>query len=155
MSYDRDLNIIRTNTSSKWYKTAPFILAIQTKQVFYMKDDKMKNDWHVVQKVYRRHFSDVLEKSNQNIQDEELDRASDDAYQEDNSSSIRLTFEDTCTEEDQFDRQDIESDELDPTVVERENNVATHISDNSEEDILDFSSDSSVLILNHSDSDDS
>ena len=150
-----NLGFILVDLNRVGHKSDSFILASQAKQVFYMKDYKMKNDWHVVQKVYRRHFSDVLEKSNQNIQDEELDRASDDAYQEDNSSSIRLTFEDTCTEEDQFDRQDIESDELDPTVVERENNVATHISDNSEEDILDFSSDSSVLILNHSDSDDS
>ncbi|XP_066364931.1 uncharacterized protein [Miscanthus floridulus] len=48
---------------SLWYKTDPFILATQSKKIFYLQDTSLGKDWRVVQKFEHRNIYDVAEKN--------------------------------------------------------------------------------------------
>jgi hypothetical protein len=61
------------NVQSLWYKSDPFILATQSKKVFYLQDTSLGKDWRVVQKFEHRNIFDVAEK----------DEASHDVHQDD------------------------------------------------------------------------
>ncbi|XP_066333088.1 uncharacterized protein [Miscanthus floridulus] len=61
------------NVQSLWYKTDPFILATQSKKIFYLQDTSLGKDWRVVQKFEYRNIYDVAEK----------DEASHDVHQDD------------------------------------------------------------------------
>ncbi|XP_066338417.1 uncharacterized protein [Miscanthus floridulus] len=61
------------NVQSLWYKTDPFILATQSKKIFYLQDTSLGKDWRVVQKFEHRNIYDVAEK----------DEASHDVHQDD------------------------------------------------------------------------
>ncbi|KAL6199374.1 hypothetical protein ACLB2K_029158 [Fragaria x ananassa] len=43
-----DHGLLSVNTSTSWYEHAPFVLAIQAKQVFYLDDPKVGGGWKVV-----------------------------------------------------------------------------------------------------------
>ena len=47
------------NMQSRWYQNDPFILPSQAKQVFYLRDTKWGEPWHVVQCVQYRGVFDV------------------------------------------------------------------------------------------------
>jgi hypothetical protein len=61
------------NVQSLWYKTDPFILATQSKKIFYLQDTSLGKDWRVVQKFEHRNIYDVAEK----------DEVSHDVHQDD------------------------------------------------------------------------
>ena len=104
----------------------------------------MGKDWHVVQKVYHRHLWDIPENSNDIEELENLsEQINDDAYQEDISSNIRFIFEqeiDLQTE--QVNRPNVELTEVDKDVYEAAK-ANSDIIEDYEEEIFDFSSESS------------
>jgi len=51
------------NIQSLWYKSDPYILATQSKKVFYMEDTALGKNWRVVQKFEHRDVYNVAEKS--------------------------------------------------------------------------------------------
>jgi len=50
------------NIESLWYKSDPFILAAQSKKIFYLPDTALGRDWRIVQKFEHRDIYDVHEK---------------------------------------------------------------------------------------------
>ncbi|XP_042948769.1 uncharacterized protein LOC122281391 [Carya illinoinensis] len=52
-------HITSVNTSRKWYKDEPFVLACQAAQVFYLQDNSKHGNWSVVQRVTSRNTYDV------------------------------------------------------------------------------------------------
>jgi len=51
------------NIQSLWYKSDPYILATQSKKVFYMEDTALGKNWRIVQKFEHRDVYNVTEKS--------------------------------------------------------------------------------------------
>ncbi|XP_004309350.1 PREDICTED: uncharacterized protein LOC101299049, partial [Fragaria vesca subsp. vesca] len=49
-----DHGLLSVNTSTSWYEHAPFVLAIQAKQVFYLNDPKAGGGWKVVNVMEHR-----------------------------------------------------------------------------------------------------
>ena len=49
-----DHGLLSVNTSTSWYEHAPFVLAIQAKQVFYLDDPKAGGGWKVVNVMEHR-----------------------------------------------------------------------------------------------------
>jgi len=47
------------NIQSLWYKSDPYILATQSKKVFYMEDTALGKNWRVVQKFEHRDVYNV------------------------------------------------------------------------------------------------
>ena len=47
------------DVKSLWYKSDPFIIPSQAKQVFYLNDTKLGEPWNVVQRVQHRGVFDV------------------------------------------------------------------------------------------------
>uniref|UniRef100_A0A803NRX8 DUF4216 domain-containing protein n=1 Tax=Cannabis sativa TaxID=3483 RepID=A0A803NRX8_CANSA len=52
-------NATSINVSEEWYKDNPFILVIQTKQVFYLIDLLRGRNWKIVEDVNHRQFWDI------------------------------------------------------------------------------------------------
>jgi len=50
------------NIESFWYKSDPFILATQSKKIFYLPDTALGKDWRIVQKFEHRAMYNVSEK---------------------------------------------------------------------------------------------
>ena len=60
-----DIGSTSINVSSHWYENELYVLARQACQVFYVDDYKMGQNWKVVQKFHHRHVWDVLNKSDE------------------------------------------------------------------------------------------
>ncbi|XP_066391785.1 uncharacterized protein [Miscanthus floridulus] len=58
----KDVDFYGVLKESLWYKTDPFILATQSKKIFYMQDTSLGKDWRVVQKFEHRNIYDVSKK---------------------------------------------------------------------------------------------
>ncbi|KAG8379629.1 hypothetical protein BUALT_Bualt07G0108800 [Buddleja alternifolia] len=56
-----DGSITAINVSRTWYEEDPFVLASQTKQVFYIDDVKLGKNWRIVQEFQHRHVFDTME----------------------------------------------------------------------------------------------
>lgn len=88
IAVDKEWNLTSLNFSRRSYVEQPFILASQAEQVFYVKDLKLRGNWHIVQKVMPRASYDVAEKESDACD-------SDDPYQELNvEHSTRVTEND-------------------------------------------------------------
>lgn len=59
------------NVERFWYKSDPFILATQSKKVFYVEDRMFGTNWRVVQKFEHRSFFDVNETELTNVHQDE------------------------------------------------------------------------------------
>ena len=70
------------------YDNDPFILAIQSQQVFYLDDYKYGPNWKVVQKVNHRHMWDVPEKDSCLEVGKDVCGGSDDEAYQDNESHL-------------------------------------------------------------------
>ena len=51
------------NVRSLWYKSDPFILATQSRKIFYLEDTSLGKDWRVVQKFEHREMYNVAQQS--------------------------------------------------------------------------------------------
>lgn len=101
-------NFTSVNFSRTWYKNDPFVLACQTKQVFYLNDTKLGTNWHVVQRSQPRGNYDVLE--------EDLESENEEPYQqESNGGSIHVEIGDNNV---LYHRDDMDMIDVDAETVE-------------------------------------
>ena len=59
LQIDNKFGVASVNMSRKWYIDEPYILASHAKQVFFARDLKLGNNWHVVQNSTPRTLYDV------------------------------------------------------------------------------------------------
>ncbi|WMV51002.1 hypothetical protein MTR67_044387 [Solanum verrucosum] len=144
-----------------WYEQDSFVLATQAKQVFYIDDPKLGENWRIVLKFQDRHLYDVPEKENSKAESDELHIANYEVYQDislENNSIVNDSVEILC----QLQRDDIDSVTLDANVIELEaqtqHTVEIHYSDddcNQEDDtIIEYISDHEENEGNNSTNDD-
>ncbi|GMN47183.1 hypothetical protein TIFTF001_016362 [Ficus carica] len=83
------------DVSLKCYKDDPFVLATQVKQVYYLDDRKKGNNWKVVRKVNHRHIWDTpsTSKTGEDGGEEDIVVINAEAYQEETSNDINVTFD--------------------------------------------------------------
>ncbi|KAK2658243.1 hypothetical protein Ddye_004776 [Dipteronia dyeriana] len=93
------------DVSHKWYKSDPYIIAIQEHQVFYVNDHKFGSSWKVVQKFQHRHILDVPEIEEEVEEQEEI------------VETTILEVEEEDLEDHQFHKEDVEAQTLGPNVV--------------------------------------
>ena len=102
-----EYHLFSINVSSKWYTDQPFILANQANQVFYLRDDKLGSNWKVVQKVHHRHLWDIPKEMLENAKEFEDDvNFSSEAYQEERSDDINVTFDEAINVDITLNRED-------------------------------------------------
>ncbi|EEC84281.1 hypothetical protein OsI_30752 [Oryza sativa Indica Group] len=65
------------NIQSFWYKDDPFILATQSKKIFYLQDTSLGNEWRIVQKFEHRNMYNVSEKDDHIFDVHQDDNCSD------------------------------------------------------------------------------
>ncbi|KAI3451662.1 hypothetical protein Pfo_008327 [Paulownia fortunei] len=81
------------DTSKTWYEDDPFILATQTRQVYYLDDIKHGERWKVVQKVQHREIYEIIEKEDENSEEHEFESSSNnEPNQEISSHKISLSI---------------------------------------------------------------
>lgn len=82
-------NITSVNISRTWYEEQPFVLASQARQVFYVEDLKLGNNWRVVEIVQPRGSFDVPE-----LEEEDNDHNNlKEPYQQDDVCGVVDTME--------------------------------------------------------------
>lgn len=79
------------NIQSFWYKSDPYILATQSRKVFYMEDTRLGKDWRVVHKVQHRFIYNVAEKSDLAYQDDRCSDPEHDVQQGDGDGEVEET----------------------------------------------------------------
>ena len=109
-----DGNITSVNVSSFWYENDPFVLACQAKQVFYLTDTTFGNNWQVVQQFQHRHIFYVQEIEDEVMDENDLQDANNEVYQDIESNSIDMIIDLGDHETEPLHRVDVE-----PVVVER------------------------------------
>ncbi|XP_062093595.1 uncharacterized protein LOC133799612 [Humulus lupulus] len=108
-----EYNITSINVASQWFENEPFVLANQVNSVFYLDDIKRGENWKVVQKVNHRHIWEIPSKpQDSNSDDVGPVTTNREAYQEEFSSDIDITFDSTNVD-DILIRQDIDEIEID------------------------------------------
>ncbi|WMV24680.1 hypothetical protein MTR67_018065 [Solanum verrucosum] len=115
----KDNNFTSICVKRLWYEQDSFVLATEAKQVFYIDDPKLGENWRIVLKFQDRHLYDVPEKENSKVESDELHIANDEVYQDislENNSIVNDSVEILC----QLHRDDIDSVTLDANVIELE-----------------------------------
>jgi len=93
------------NIKSFWYKSDPFVLATQSRKIFYLQNNDLDNDWRVVQKIEHRGIYDVPEKDGDVHQDnyyfdtehvvhKGAEYAADDVHQKEKANIIETNLAD-------------------------------------------------------------
>ncbi|XP_059289913.1 uncharacterized protein LOC132043449 [Lycium ferocissimum] len=100
-----------------WYEHDSFVLATQAKQVFYIDDPKLGENWRIVLKFQDRHLYDVPEKENSETKSDESHITNNDVYQ-DMSLESNLIVNDTVDMLSKLHRDDVEPITLDANVIE-------------------------------------
>ena len=78
---------------SRWFKDDPFVLPSQVRQVFYVNDTLLGDNWKVVERFRHRGIWDVLEKD-----DSEPNHVEPNAFQEDETNGIApIVLKDSTT----------------------------------------------------------
>lgn len=146
------------NVSKTWYENDPFVLATQARQVFYVNDTKLRGDWKVVQRVDPRNMYDVVEKDEENGNDETYQQEEQLTVVNNNEDEVEGETEETTPL--QLNRTDISKSNVNANVlrVQMERNQKEDASinvDEIEEDdtLMDYFSEDDVVIVSDSDSD--
>ncbi|EXB36943.1 hypothetical protein L484_018317 [Morus notabilis] len=151
----QEFHITSVNVSLKWYQDQPFILANQVNQVFYLHDDKLGSDWKVVKK-------DIPKVTPENAHESKEDADfSSEAYQEERSNEINVTFDESNIEA-PLNCEDVRMTEIDSLVVELpidlDNDQIQHELDTNEDSYQELDSANSVesndIVKDISDDDD-
>lgn len=123
------------NVQSLWYKTDPFILATQSRKIFYLQDTSLGKEWRVVQKFEHRNIYDVAEK----------DEPSHDVHQDDHCSDTEHEVQEGDVHEVTHNLQGGEATILEANLVDliRSKKQATIPEDSEDEDetVLQYCSD--------------
>lgn len=121
-----EYNFTTIKTDSLWFENEPYVLADQVKQVYYVDDKKKGDSWKVVQKVSHRHIWESVPKTtNEEQQEDDFD---DEAYQEELSNEIDISFDATNIVEAPLNRMDTGPLEIDGFTID------IHINPNDEID---------------------
>ncbi|KAM3357980.1 hypothetical protein P3S68_020911 [Capsicum galapagoense] len=104
-----------------WYEHDPFVLATQAKQVFYIDDPKLGEDWRIVLKFQARQIYDVPEKENSNseVENDELSVTNVEVYQ-DTSLESKSIVNDMVDMLSQLHRDNVKSITIDANLIELE-----------------------------------
>ncbi|XP_060209378.1 uncharacterized protein LOC132636500 [Lycium barbarum] len=102
-----------------WYEHDSFVLATQAKQVFYIDDPKLGENWRIVLKFQDRHLYDVPEKENSETESDESHITNNDVYQ-DMSLESNSIVNDTVDMLSKLHRDDVEPITLYTNVIELE-----------------------------------
>jgi hypothetical protein len=111
------------DVSSRWYQNDPFILPIQAKQVFYLRDTKLGGHWQVVQCVQLRGVFNVLEVGDGESND---DTEANDAFQQETIAGV-VPIE--VANNDRYCRDDVEA-----KVIPTDETMAEHGGNNEDEE---------------------
>ena len=115
-----EYNLTTIKTDSLWFENEPYVLADQVKQVYYVDDKKKGDSWKVVQKVSHRHiWESVPRTTNEEQQEDDFD---DEAYQEELSNEIDISFDATNIVEAPLNRMDTGPLEIDGFTIDIEIN---------------------------------
>lgn len=76
------------NISKTWYTNYPFSLASQTQQVYYLRDTRLGNNWHVVERSQPRGNYDVIEKEAEENDASDSTMPTDDPYQQESHGFV-------------------------------------------------------------------
>nr|GMC90811.1 uncharacterized protein LOC109183385 [Ipomoea batatas] len=127
--------------SSFWYKNDPYVLASQTKHVFYLNDPKLGLNWRVVQQFQHRHIYDENEVGS--ILDDKGDtHDNNDVYQDNeivSSNGITIGLSDDISTS--LHRVDVESHIVEAIIVPFERIEAEEdfvISDDEDESPIEY-----------------
>nr|XP_016474121.1 PREDICTED: uncharacterized protein LOC107795833 isoform X2 [Nicotiana tabacum] len=112
----KDKNLTSINVNRFWYEHDSFVLATQARQVFYIDDPKLGENWRIVLKFQDRHLYDVPEMQNSETGNGETN---DEVYQ-DVSLESNSIVNDTDNMLSQLHRDDVDSVTLDASVIELE-----------------------------------
>ncbi|KAK0572174.1 hypothetical protein LWI29_027307 [Acer saccharum] len=149
----KDYHLTSINVSREWYKSDPFVLAMQAQQVFYVDDYKFGTNWKVVQYIQRRHLWDIPE-----MNDTKNSQDTNDVYQENKSFDIQLMVQEDDLEIGQFHRVDVSAKEVSANVIldieKQTTNDDIFEFEDEDETIMDYCSDNEESLLNKDDIDD-
>ena len=125
------------NVQSLWYKTDPFILATQSKKIFYMQDTSLGKDWRVVQKFEHRNIYDVAEK------DEDSHDVHQDDYCSDTEHVVQAGADNEVTQNIQGGEATIIEGNLQDLISSKKQRIIHEDSEDEEEDetVLQYCSD--------------
>ncbi|WMV49449.1 hypothetical protein MTR67_042834 [Solanum verrucosum] len=115
----KDKNFTSICVKRFWYERDSFVLATQAKQVFYIDDPKLGENWQIVLKFQDRHLYDVPEKETLETESDELHITNDEVYQDMSLESNSIVC-DTVDMLSQLHRDDVDSVILDANVIELE-----------------------------------
>ena len=156
----KDGNITSVKVIGKWYQNDYYVLADQVKQVFYISDTKLGNDWRVVQPFQHRHIYDVDEMQNKDMEDSDLHFIEDEVYQDNEVNNYGHV---DMSEIPSLNRNDIDPEDMKlliimniPEYIENEN-IMVDVDESDEEDdiIIDCCcSDEDNCNINDNDEDD-
>lgn len=125
------------NVNRFWYENDPFVLACQAKQVFYLNDTILGNNWQIVQKFNHRHVYDVKEFEDELVDIAESQNCTNKVYQEIDSNDIDVITDIVANEIPPLHRDDVDPNIVDGNVVQ--NMMEEHVdaflaNDHDEED---------------------
>ena len=154
----RENNIVSINTGFEWYKTEPFILATQARQVYYLDDLKNRSTWKVAYKVNHRHLWDVPTREDGVDEFTRNEVVNEGIYQESHSSDTQFSCEQPDIESQSLDRVDVDPEIVHVDPIERQKRVAAEegfnfICDDGEEDEVLEDYESEEKITSDEDSD--
>ncbi|KAH0655646.1 hypothetical protein KY285_030528 [Solanum tuberosum] len=115
----KDKNFTSICVKRFWYERDSFVLATQAKQVFYIDDPKLGENWLIVLKFQDRHLYDVPEKETLESESDVLHITNDEVYQDMLLESNSIVC-DTVDMLSQLHRDDVDSVILDANVIELE-----------------------------------
>jgi hypothetical protein len=113
---------------SLWYKTDPFILATQSKKIFYLQDTSFGKDWRVVQKFEHRNIYNVSEK------DEASHEVHQDDYGSDTEHVVQAGAEHEVTQNIQDGEVTIIEGNLEHLIKSKKQPIVHEVSEDEEED---------------------
>ncbi|XP_059667354.1 uncharacterized protein LOC132312838 isoform X2 [Cornus florida] len=133
----KDKYFTSVNLSRQAYKDEPFVLAHQAKQVLYLKDNKLRGEWEVVQQIDPRNLYDVREKDDKTNGSNEGESSEEVAYQDFESLEVNGVVRDIDFDSVTLTNDDMVSNEIDSDAVHNIINNA-HGNDDVENVTLDY-----------------
>ncbi|XP_026384463.1 uncharacterized protein LOC113280039 [Papaver somniferum] len=125
----------------QWYKDDPFVLAVgrQTQQVFYLDDYKFGSNWKVAERMQHRNLWDVPELEEvEEIEETETYKTTEEAYQNNEVSTLLETVEEEDLDAREFSRHDAEAEVVDTPIDLNDNFIYDVESDEEDETAIEY-----------------
>ncbi|XP_026450757.1 uncharacterized protein LOC113350866 [Papaver somniferum] len=137
----KDYNLTCIDVSGRWYKDDPFVLADgrQAQQVFYLDDYKFGSNWKVAERMQHRHLWDVPELEEvEEIEETETYKTTEEAYQNNEVSTLLETVEEEDLDAREFSRHDAEAEVVDTPIDLNDNFIYDVESDEEDETAVEY-----------------